>query len=81
MRRFHVNLTERQYEFLSFEAYVSGLTRGELVRRALEHTYPLRERPRVGGIELNVGLFRDPDAAIVGRRLRRRFTLRRGAAG
>ncbi|HEY1563265.1 MAG TPA: hypothetical protein VGF72_01130 [Gaiellaceae bacterium] len=43
----------------------------ELVRRALDATYPLAERQQVGGFELNVGLWRRLDAAVTGRRLRR----------
>jgi hypothetical protein len=42
----------------------------ELVRRALDATYPLAPRQQVGGFELNVGLWRRLDAAVTGRRLR-----------
>jgi hypothetical protein len=43
----------------------------ELVRRALDATYPLPPRRHIGGFELNVGLWRRLDAAVTGRRLRR----------
>ena len=39
----------------------------ELVRRAIDASYRPMTRPVVKGYELNVGFFRTPDAAIVGR--------------
>ena len=67
----HVLLTDSQHGFLRNESARSGLSMGELVRRALDATYPLESRRQVGGFELNVGLWRRLDAAVTGRRLRR----------
>ena len=39
----------------------------ELVRRAIDTVYRPKLRPVVGGFQVNVGLLRAPDAAIVGR--------------
>lgn len=69
--RTHVTLTETQRDFLLSESARSGLSMAELVRRALDATYPLPPRRHVGGFELNVGLWRRLDAAVTGRRLRR----------
>jgi len=66
-----VTLTETQRDFLLSESARSGLSMAELVRRALDATYPLPPRRHVGGFELNVGLWRRLDAAVTGRRLRR----------
>jgi hypothetical protein len=67
----HVLLRDSQHAFLRNESARSGLSMGELVRRALDATYPLARRRQVGGFELNVGLWRRLDAAVTGRRLRR----------
>jgi hypothetical protein len=67
----HVLLTRVQHDFLRNESARSGLSMAELVRRALDSTYPLPPRRHVGGFELNVGLWRRLDAAVTGRRLRR----------
>jgi hypothetical protein len=64
-------LTESQYSALSRESRVSGVSRSEIVRRALDEAFGIEEPTRVRGIELKLGLWRDPDAAAVGRRLRR----------
>ena len=66
-----MTLTETQRDFLLSESARSGLSMAELVRRALDATYPLPPRRHVGGFELNVGLWRRLDAAVTGRRLRR----------
>jgi hypothetical protein len=67
----HVLLTDAQRSFLLNESARSGLSMGELVRRALDATYPLAPRQHIGGFELNVGLWRRLDAAVSGRRLRK----------
>jgi hypothetical protein len=67
----HVLLTEGQRDFLRNESARSGLSMGELVRRALDVAYPLPPRRQVGGFELSVGLWRRLDPAVTGRRLRR----------
>jgi hypothetical protein len=63
-----ISLTERQYEVLDAEAWRTGLPIAELVRRAVDRAYRPDERPRAGGLEVSVGLWRRPDAAITGRR-------------
>jgi hypothetical protein len=40
------------------------------VRRAVDKTYRPHSRPTVRGIEISFGLWRRPDAAVVGRRVR-----------
>lgn len=61
-------VTSRQHLFLRDESERTGLPIAELVRRAIDHTYRPYARPRRRGLELSVGLWRDPDAAAVGRR-------------
>jgi hypothetical protein len=67
----HVHVTDAQRAFLLNESARSGLSMAELVRRALDATYPLPQRQHVGGFELNVGLWRRLDAAVTGRRLQK----------
>ena len=67
-RRTQVTLTDRQHSFLQVESDRTGLSMAELVRRALDQAYRPYARPKVGGIELSVGLWSRPDAAVVGRR-------------
>ena len=66
--RFQLFVTERQYECLTREANRSGLAMAELVRRAIDRVYRPDVRPRAGGLELSVGIWRRPDAAVAGRR-------------
>ena len=68
-RRTQVLLEENQYEYLVGEATRTGLSRSELVRRALDETYRPEARFRVGGFDIGFGLWRAPDAAITGRRV------------
>jgi hypothetical protein len=63
-----ISLTERQYEVLNDEAHRTGLSIAELVRRAIDRAYRPDARPRAGGLELSVGVWRRPDAAVTGRR-------------
>jgi hypothetical protein len=63
-------LREDQRSYLLNESARTGLSMGELVRRAVDATYPIAARRHVGGFELNVGLWRRLDAAASGRRLR-----------
>ncbi|HWL34179.1 MAG TPA: hypothetical protein VNP89_11305 [Gaiellaceae bacterium] len=67
-RRTQITLTDRQHDFLLDESIRTSLSLAELVRRAVDRTYRPESRPTVRGIELSVGLWRKPDAAIVGRR-------------
>jgi hypothetical protein len=69
-RRTNITLTDRQHARLADEAWRSGLSMAELVRRAVDAVYRPGARPRVRGFELNVGLWRRPDAAVAGRRIR-----------
>jgi hypothetical protein len=71
-RRTQITLTDRQHLFLRDESKRTGLTMAELIRRAVDTTYRPFSRPRVGGFELSVGLWREPDAAMVGRRPQQR---------
>lgn len=66
-RRLQITLTDSQYEQLRAESDRSDLPMAELIRRAVDAVYRPNSRVRVGGLELNVGIFRQPDAAVVGR--------------
>jgi hypothetical protein len=70
--RFNVILEDRQYRFLSSESSRLSVSIAELVRRAIDGTYGLTER-RTDGFELSLGVWRRPDAAVVGRRPGIRF--------
>jgi hypothetical protein len=67
-RKTQVTLTDRQHSFLRDEADRTGLSMAELVRRAIDLAYRPFERPRLGGFEVSLGVFRRPDAAMTGRR-------------
>jgi hypothetical protein len=67
-RRTQVTLTDRQHAFLAGEAIRTGLSLAELVRRAVDRTYRPELRPKLGGIEVSLGFWRRPDAAVAGRR-------------
>jgi hypothetical protein len=67
-RRTQITLTDRQHNFLVDESVRTSLSLAELVRRAVDRTYRPEARPTVRGIELSVGLWRKPDAAVAGRR-------------
>jgi hypothetical protein len=66
--RLHVLVTEQQYRCLVIEANRTGLPMAELARRAIDRVYRPDHRPRAGGLELSIGLWRRPDAAVAGRR-------------
>ena len=67
-RRTQVTLTDDQHRFLREEAYITGLSMAELIRRALDLSYRAEDRPRIRGWDVRVGVWRRPDAAVVGRR-------------
>jgi hypothetical protein len=67
-RKTHVTLTDRQHAFLLDESARTGLPLAELVRRAIDSTYRPHERRRLRGLELSLGVWRRPDAALAGRR-------------
>ena len=70
--RFHLMISDRQYECLAWEADRTGLPMAELARRAIDRVYRPGVRPKTAGIELSVGLWRRPDAAAAARRSLRR---------
>jgi Ribbon-helix-helix protein, copG family len=69
-RRMQINVTDRQYAVLREEAARTGLPMSELIRRALDAALRPGSRLRLRGVELNLGIFREPDAAASGRRRR-----------
>jgi hypothetical protein len=70
----HVLVTDGQKAVLDAEANRTGLSVTELVRRAIDAAYRPKSRPRLNGIEISVGLWRRPDAAVAGRRSGIRLT-------
>jgi len=79
-RRTKITLTDRQHALLRDEANRTGLSLAELVRRAIYGVYRPHVRPRFGGLELSVGVWRRPDAALAARRLKGPRTQRRRLA-
>jgi len=71
--RTHVLLEERQYATLKHEAARASLSVCELVRRAIDRTYRPYFRARIRGYELSFAVWRRPDAAVAGRRVRERI--------
>jgi hypothetical protein len=66
-RKTQITLTDRQHELLLEESLRSSVSMAELVRRAIDATYRPKARPLVAGYQLNVGVLRAPDAAVIGR--------------
>jgi hypothetical protein len=66
--RTHVTLTEGQRDYLFQESARTGLSIAELVRRAIDATYRPEQRRRVRGFDLSLGVWREPDPALAGRR-------------
>jgi hypothetical protein len=62
-------LEPEQVEYLVGESARTGLSRSELVRRALDEAFRPEARFRVGGFDIGFGVWRAPDAAIAGRRV------------
>jgi len=62
-------LEPEQFAFLAGEAERTGLSRSELVRRAIDDAYRPEARRRVAGFDVGIGIWRAPDAAVAGRRL------------
>jgi hypothetical protein len=71
-RRTQITFSDRQHAFLVDEAARTGLSAAELVRRAVDLAYRPHLRAKASGLELSIGVWRRPDAAIVGRRPTRR---------
>jgi hypothetical protein len=72
-RRTQITLSDRQHAYLVVESVRTGRSLAELVRRAIDGTYRPHSRPRVPGLELSLGVWTRPDAAVVGRRRARRL--------
>jgi Ribbon-helix-helix protein, copG family len=68
-RRTQITLTDRQHALLRDEAARSGLSMAELVRRAVDRAYRPKSRPKLSGFEMSLALWREPDAAVFGRRV------------
>ncbi len=66
-RRTQITLTDRQHAFLIDESFRTGLSMAELVRRSVDTVYRPHQRPRLRGYLVSVGVWRRPDAAVVGR--------------
>jgi hypothetical protein len=73
-RKTQITLTDRQHAYLLDESRRTGLSLAELVRRSIDQVYRPHLRPTVRGIEVSVGLWKRPDAAVAGRRSGRRLT-------
>ncbi len=72
-QRFNFHLEDAQYEALTAESERTSLAVAELIRRAIDQAFGFDEQRRTKGLELSVGLWRQPDAAVVGRRSGVRF--------
>ena len=75
-RKTQLTLTDRQHAFLAGESMRTGLSMAELMRRAIDKVYRPELRPKVPGFELSLGIWKRPDAAVIGRRKERRLTER-----
>jgi hypothetical protein len=69
-RKTQITLDDWQHAFLREEARRTGLSMAELVRRAVDATYRPYRRPRLAGYEVSLGVWRRPDAALAGRRVK-----------
>ena len=67
-RRTQITFSDRQHNFLLAESERTGLSAAELVRRAVDVTYRPETREKTGGFEVSFGVWKRPDAAVVGRR-------------
>lgn len=72
-RRFNLHLEDLQYDALTAESERSSLSVAELIRRAIDQAFGFDDPRRTGGLELSFGVWRRPDAAVVGRRSGVRF--------
>jgi hypothetical protein len=75
-RKTQLTLTDRQHRYLVGESIRTGLSMAELVRRAIDRVYRPELRPKVPGYEVSLGIWKRPDAAVIGRRKERRLTER-----
>jgi len=67
--RTQVMLEPEQLDYLIGESGRTGLSRSELVRRALDETFRPEARRRVRGFDVGFGIWRAPDASVAGRRV------------
>jgi hypothetical protein len=72
-RRFTMFLEDAQYDALTAEAWRSSLSMAELIRRAIDRSLDLDSARRTNGLEVSFGVWKRPDAAVVGRRPGVRF--------
>jgi len=75
-RKTQITLTDAQHALLKAEAAVAGISMAELIRRAVDHVYRPWVRPKVQGYEVNLAVWKRPDAAVVGRRVRSKWARR-----
>jgi hypothetical protein len=66
--RIHIQISEKMYRRLTRIANMTGLSVAELIRRAIERVYWPGELPKMKGFEISLGLWKRPDASVVGRR-------------
>jgi hypothetical protein len=66
--RFQLTLEERQYRYLTAESERLSVPVAEMIRRAIDNTYSLANDRKTSGMEVSFGIWRRPDAALVGRR-------------
>lgn len=71
-----MTLEDIQYQALTAESSRSSVSVAELIRRAIDAAFSLDTERREGGLEVSFGVWRRPDAAVLGRRPGVRF--RRG---
>ena len=76
-RRLNIIVTERQYRALCDEADRTSLSMAEITRRCIDSVLRPHKRVRFAGLELNVTLARQIDAAVAARRV----TFGRGRGG
>ena len=68
-RRTQITLKDRQHRLLLEESVRTGLPMAELVRRAVDSVYRSASRPKIAGFNFSAGVWREADAALVGRRV------------
>ena len=72
-RRTQITLRDIQYDFLVDESIRSGVSMAELIRRSIDHVYRPWMRKQLKGYEISVGVWKRPDAGVMGRRVRNRL--------
>jgi hypothetical protein len=70
-RRFNLTLTDAQYDWLTDESRQTSVPVAELIRRAIDDTFPSRHDRRLASHELSVRLQR---RRFIGRRAGVRFS-------